>query len=77
MKRTPLLFNRSKTEKQLLAVFIRAYYSPLITQNDVIFSDENKGHRCESQTEKKNVGKEEKEEGPRTQEEKMQKWARD
>ena len=72
MRRTPLLFNRNKTEKQLFAVFIRAYYAPIIEQHDVIFNEEAKKDR-ESQLEKKS--KEEKEEAPETELEKIQMWA--
>ena len=37
--RTPLLFDRMKSEKQLMATYIRAYYEPIVGKNDVIFSD--------------------------------------
>ena len=37
---TPLLFNRTKTEKQLVMTFIKAYYTPIINQKDIVSTDE-------------------------------------
>jgi len=39
VQRTPLLFDRAKSEKHLMVKYIRSYYEPIIKKNDVIFGD--------------------------------------
>jgi len=38
--RTPLLFNRAKTDEHLVMTFISAYYNPIISNRDEVSLDE-------------------------------------